>query len=1297
MKSIKFFLYLFFLAATSAAQSPNCPANSIYIQSGSSVSVQAVSPAGSPMTPVMNNLPLNANGLAIASPLGFMAPNPTFWTTAGGTFWYYNGTTWINTGHSTGNAGVVNIGGGGTRIYGLAGLTGAIYAYDGSGPAFLVTTVTGFGGPFDIVADDNDNFYLLRTTPLGGQQKQLSIHDANGNSLCSFSVASSSTLSTGTGFGIVNGVAYDANNSGLAAPITPGSASITFSAHSIGGGASDWANCSLPVPTGTILAPMGGTLDCATPSVELVAEVVPGGIGMMPGPPSSTLTSSSYTWSGPGIVSGQGTATLAVNQPGVYTFTVYSSGCPVQRVVKSFTISAMPFSPVINGSNCLTDSIPLSVTPTSNSNLISWSGPGIMGASNKPMVMVNMPGFYSALITNTLMGCSGIATLNVLQSPTISIALSSPSLCAQGFNNSPASITLTPGGAVVYTLLTSPNYSANSYNPWICYPIGTPSGMASIASATVIGSNGFCTNTATTTFSIIPNPTLAVTPSLSVICLGSSATLSVSGASNYTWLPVAGLNTYTGNTVVSNAAATSVYSVYGSAQGCNSGIKTNTVTVNPIPTVLVNGSPTICLGKTATLSASGTAATFTWLPMQTAGTSLMVSPGSPTTYTVKGALNGCTNIATAMVSIVQPPVVSMALSNTTLCAQNLNGSPNSITITPFGAASYTLVTGPGFMTPTPSGSSMVVYPAGTPQPGINVVSATLLGSNGYCSVSASKSFTILPNPVIVTTPSLASICPDNSQVFTVSGADTYTWATVGGGLNSVFGSSIVVTPTIANVYSVVGSSMGCSSGTKSSILNLLQIPTVSVSASSPTICSGSSVTLSAMGNSALYTWLSPAGVPVFNGASMICNPLFTQSYTVIANNTCTNGAVVSVSVIQSPTIAAAASSYTICEYGTVYLNANGANSYHWAPVTGANSINGSNITATPGKSTLFTVWGSNGTCTGSTTVFVKTVPSPDVQVDALANQVCPGASVAITAKGAQSLAWFPASSLSSNTGSTVIAWPASSTNYTIVGINSDGTVTCSQQVSYSVMVAPLAVARVSGDVNICAGGRTGLRASGGNTYSWTPGAGLNKTDVPNITASPSVATVYTVHVSYNGNCGSSATVQVLVHPNPFVYAGRDTTFNRDEPMNLNASGDGILTWISGNGILCSGCPDTRITPRANGCYIVEAVSNYGCKAQDEVCITLTDLYEVYIPNSFTPNNDGLNDVFMIYGTGISELTMEIYDRWGERLFSSSDQATGWNGNFKGEDCNPGVYVYSISYKGLNFRKHFRTGHVTIVK
>jgi hypothetical protein len=683
MKSIKFFLYLFFLVATYAAQVPNCPGNSIYIQSGSSVSVQAVSPPGSPMTPVMSNLPAGSNGLAIGPPLGFPAPNPTFWTTSGGTFWYYNSVAWINTGHSTGSMGAVNIGGGGSRIYGLAGLTGAVYAYDGTGPAFLVTTITGFGGPFDIVADDNDNFYLLRTTPLGGQQKQLSIHDSNGNSLCSFSVASSSTLNTGTGFGIVNGVAYDANNSGLAAPIIPSSASITFSAHSIGAGASDWANCSLPVPTGTVLAPMGATLDCITPSVQLIAEVVPGGIGMLPGPPSSTLTSSSYTWNGPGIVSGQNTATLVVNQPGVYTFTVYSSGCPVQRVVKSYTVTSMPFAPVISGPNCLTDSIPLSVTPTSNSNLISWSGPGIMGANNKPVVMVNMPGFYSALITNTLMGCSGIATLNVLQSPTISISLSNPSLCAQGLNNSPATITLTPAGASVYTLLTSPNYSTISYNPWICYPVGTPASMLAMASATVIGSNGFCTNTATTTFSIIPNPTLAVTPSISAVCAGSSATLSVSGANSYTWLPVPGLNAYTGSTVVSNAAVSTVYSVYGSAQGCNSGTRTNTVTVKPIPTVLVNASPTICLGKTATLTASGTAATFTWFPMQSAGASINVSPVSLTIYTVKGALNGCTNIATATVSVVQPPVVSMALSNTTLCAQNLNGSPNSIVITPF--------------------------------------------------------------------------------------------------------------------------------------------------------------------------------------------------------------------------------------------------------------------------------------------------------------------------------------------------------------------------------------------------------------------------------------------------------------------------------------------------------------------------------------------------------------------------------------------------------------------------------------
>jgi len=246
-------------------------------------------------------------------------------------------------------------------------------------------------------------------------------------------------------------------------------------------------------------------------------------------------------------------------------------------------------------------------------------------------------------------------------------------------------------------------------------------------------------------------------------------------------------------------------------------------------------------------------------------------------------------------------------------------------------------------------------------------------------------------------------------------------------------------------------------------------------------------------------------------------------------------------------------------------------------------------------------------------------------------------------------------------------------------------------------VVPQVTAAVNYSVAICQGESVKLQAGGSDTYVWAPSTGLSNTLVANPYASPVQTTTYTVFVSNGGYCGSSATVMVKVNPQPTVDAGPDMIFNIDEPMHLNARGTGTLTWIMGDGILCRDCPDSQIMPTSSGCYKVQAVTSAGCKAIDEVCIEVTNEFAIYIPNIFTPNYDGLNDVFLVYGTGITKLEMNIFDRWGEKLFTSNDQKKGWDGTSKGVECKDDVYTYLVNYTTMDGKKHTKTGHVTILK
>jgi len=248
-----------------------------------------------------------------------------------------------------------------------------------------------------------------------------------------------------------------------------------------------------------------------------------------------------------------------------------------------------------------------------------------------------------------------------------------------------------------------------------------------------------------------------------------------------------------------------------------------------------------------------------------------------------------------------------------------------------------------------------------------------------------------------------------------------------------------------------------------------------------------------------------------------------------------------------------------------------------------------------------------------------------------------------------------------------------------------------------VEVIPPIVPIISPTASLCKGESVRLNAGGSNTYHWAPQDGLSNPLIASPSASPEITTVYTVHISEGGFCAVTTTVLVKVNPTPTVNAGENIKANIDDVIHLNAKGNGSLTWIFGEGILCHDCPNSQIMPQNSGCYIIRATNQYGCTATDEVCIELSKEFTIYVPNVFSPNSDGLNDTFLVYGIGISEISVRIFDRWGEELNYEENQTKGWDGTFKGNECKNDVYVYKVTYKALDGKKHTKTGHVTLMK
>ena len=182
-------------------------------------------------------------------------------------------------------------------------------------------------------------------------------------------------------------------------------------------------------------------------------------------------------------------------------------------------------------------------------------------------------------------------------------------------------------------------------------------------------------------------------------------------------------------------------------------------------------------------------------------------------------------------------------------------------------------------------------------------------------------------------------------------------------------------------------------------------------------------------------------------------------------------------------------------------------------------------------------------------------------------------------------------------------------------------------------------------------------------------------------------------LTING-CENVVTTHLFVGPSFSVNIGKDTCITDTTTIHLiaNVPGATSYTWQDGT-------HDSTITVTAPGLYWVRVFVNNCSKSDSIQIITCPTLTYFYLPNAFTPNGDGLNDIFRPVGNEISEFHMIIYDRWGQLVFETDDFEKGWDGTFKGRYCDPGVYAYVLTYKSskTEISSMTTTGVVTLVK
>lgn len=772
-------------------------------------------------------------------------------------------------------------------------------------------------------------------------------------------------------------------------------------------------------------------------------------------------------------------------------------------------------------------------------------------------------------------------------------------------------------------------------------------------------------------------PTLSVTGNFSV-CTGQSTTLTANGATTYTWNP--GAFTVTNNIVT--PAANTTYTLIGANGSCTASI-TQTVIVSPSPTLSVTGNTNICSGTSATLTASG-AQTYTWnTGAQT--NSINVNPLVNSIYTVsaQSLTAPCIATQTIAVNVTLTPVVNV-LGTPTICI-----GQTTTTLTASGATNYIWTPNSGLN--TASGNSVVANPTAS-------VVYTVIGANGICTDTSAISITAYTVP-IANVVSTASICSGGLASLSVSGATSYSWST--GSLSP----TIIASPSVTTNYTVTAFENGCNSQSVVTV-SVVTTPTVSI-AGTNTLCAGqASVALTASG-APNYLW-SPAGsLSASTGANVLAFPASTTQYSVLgANGTCTNQAVYTVSVFTVPIITSAASQTFLCSGNTSNISANGANSYAWTFSPFITVGNSALVSVSPQSTAFYTVTGISNGCSGVSTGSILVVASPQLQTGVTRPVICQFANTTLNASGANSYNWQPGNSLSSATAAVVIATPTVPTVYTVVATNGVAPNICSRTQTLSINVIPNASVQVVAPDSICFGQKVTLNASGGTTYSWSPVATISSNTEPDFIINPTVTTVYTVTAKNGSLCPSTKVFTVNVNPLPIVSAGRDTSINFDEWLYLKGtSNDGIFyTWSTtrDTSLGCINCIQTFANPQQTTCYILEVINVHGCRASDEVCVEVRKEYEVYMPNAFTPNSDGLNEIFRPKGASIKEYRLSIFNRWGQLMydgkggFKAGTEGNGWDGTYKGKPCEEGVYVYKLEFLTPASKNIVKTGHVMLL-
>ncbi|MDB5203825.1 MAG: hypothetical protein JWQ27_3234 [Ferruginibacter sp.] len=651
---------------------------------------------------------------------------------------------------------------------------------------------------------------------------------------------------------------------------------------------------------------------------------------------------------------------------------------------------------------------------------------------------------------------------------------------------------------------------------------------------------------------------------------------------------------------------------------------------------------------------------------------------------------GCSGTVSNIVLAPPTPLTGTATTTPTSCPTRNDGT---ITVTPSGAGPYTFTLNPGNISqtsPTFTGLAPGTY-------SISFVTAS------NCTGAVTTNPTVTAGPFLTSTvttfdPPCSNI---NNGTITINpnGTGPYSFTLNPGAITQTNATFTNLAPG-SYTYNYTDAN-GCT-GTGTASLTTNPPLTINVALTMP-LCNGNSngvVSLTGGGGVPGYDYaISPFSTYQASGNGVFTG-LAAGTYTFRVRDTkgCTKDTTVTLAEPPALNATAANTTKASCSNndGIITASPSGGTSPYTFAIAGP-TVNTSGATSgiftglSLGNYTV-TVTDAKG-CTKPATAAVDTIDNMTLTLGA-DQTICVGSSITLQPQTNPLTSVYkwrstnaPITTLSSDIVKNPVATPTDTAQYIL---NAKWGV-CTREDSMIINVLHKPVAHAGKDTAICFSTYAILRGSATNTsgavlYSWAPVADFDKADTAVAVARPDSAGlhVYTLTVRDNYGCNFSVTddVNVTVQPPVPAYAGHDTIAIKSVPHQLFGSGGTSYVWSPASPLNNPFAPNPLATLTNDTKFTLVVTDIAGCIGYDTVFVKVYEGPTYYIPNTFTPNGDGLNDIFRAIPVGINKTDwFRIFNRYGELVFETNQWLKGWDGTYKGKAQPMGVYIWII--KGVD--------------